>query len=66
MPGPIHTPTVLFLYRFRYRDAVSGKWIRERQVPERREIAARYREWEITGEPETRRIDGGGSVNPWR
>jgi hypothetical protein len=45
MPGPIHTPTVLFMYAFKYRDALTGRWIKARYRAERHEIAARYREW---------------------
>ena len=33
---------------------VTDKWVRARYVAERREIAARYAEWEITGPPEIR------------
>jgi hypothetical protein len=54
MPGPLHAPLLLILYPFRFRDPVSGKWVRARYVAERHEIVARYREWEITGEPEIR------------
>jgi hypothetical protein len=42
MPGPIHAPPILALYQFRFRDPVSGKWVRARYVAERHEIAARY------------------------
>jgi len=31
---------------FRYRDHVTGKWVKARYVAERHEIAARYAEWE--------------------
>lgn len=30
MAGPIHAPTVLFLYPIRLCDAVSCKWVRAR------------------------------------
>src|SRR5262249_9182116 len=53
MPGPLHAPTVLFVYPFRYRDSLTGKWVRARYLAERHEIAARYAIWEITGQPET-------------
>ena len=33
----------------RYRDPLTGKWVRARYVAELAVIAARYREWEITG-----------------
>jgi len=42
------------LYPFRYRDPLRGKWVRARYVAELHEIAARYKEWEITGAPELR------------
>ncbi len=65
MPGPLHAPTVLFLYPFRFRDPVSGKWVRARYIAERDVIAVRYSEWEITGTPELRRSVG-AAFNPWR
>ena len=43
MPGPLHAPTILVLFPFRFRDPVSGKWVRARYVAEREVIAARYR-----------------------
>jgi hypothetical protein len=55
----------LFLYPFRYRDPLTGKWVRARYVAERHEIAERYAEWEITGPAEIR-TTGGGSFNPFR
>jgi hypothetical protein len=55
----------LVLYPFRFRDPVSGKWVRARYVAEQHEIAARHSEWEITGRPETR-MRAGGAFNPWR
>ena len=42
------------LYPFRYRDPLTGKWVKARYVAERHEIAARYQEWEITGAAEIR------------
>jgi hypothetical protein len=65
MPGPLHAPTVLFLFPFRYRDPRSRKWVKARYRAERSEIAARYAEWEIIGEPEMRRPLG-GAFTPWR
>jgi hypothetical protein len=56
---------VRYLYAFRFADPVTGKWIRARYRAERREIAARYARWEITGEPEVRRV-GAGAFTPWR
>ena len=46
------------LYPFRFRDRVSGKWVRARYKAERHEIVARYAEWEIVGPPELRRPTG--------
>jgi hypothetical protein len=55
----------LTLYPFRFRDPLTGKWVRARYVAERREIAARYAEWEIIGAPEIRaRI--GAAFSPWK
>jgi hypothetical protein len=47
----------LELFAFRYRDPHTGKWIRARYLAERHEIAARFAEFEIVGEPETRNVD---------
>jgi len=47
----------LELFPFRYRDRVSGKWVRARYVAERHEIAACYAQWEIIGPPEIRDVD---------
>lgn len=47
-------PPPLRLYPFRYRDSLTGKWVRARYVAERHEIAERHAEWEITGPPEIR------------
>jgi hypothetical protein len=55
----------LLLYPFRFVDPVTGKWVRARYRAERHEIAARYVNWEITGEPELRRV-AGNAFNPWR
>jgi hypothetical protein len=52
-------------FPFRYRDPLTGKWIRARYVAERHVIAERYAEWEITGAGEVR-LDVGGSFNPFR
>lgn len=65
MPGPPHFPALLILYPFRFRDPVSGKWVRARYVAERHEIEARYAAWEITGEPELRRTSA-AMFTPWR
>ena len=49
----------LELYPFRFKDPVSGKWVKARYVAERHEIEARHApgEWEIIGPPEIREID---------
>ena len=64
MPGPLHAPPLLILFPFRFRDPVSGKWVRARYVAEPHEIAARYTEWEIIGPPELRRSLG-AAFSPW-
>ncbi len=57
----------LFLYPFRFVDPVRGKWVRARYRAERHAIGARYARWEITGEPEVRRLGGGApAFSPWR
>ena len=55
----------LTLYPFRFRDALTGKWVRARYVAERSEIAKRYTEWEIIGAPEIRKL-AGTAFNPWK
>jgi hypothetical protein len=50
---------------FRFRDPVSGKWVRARYVVERHEIIARYAEWEIFGSRELRRPLG-AVFTPWK
>jgi hypothetical protein len=42
------------LFPFRFRDHVTGKWVRARYRAERQEIARRYIEYEIIGPPEVR------------
>jgi len=42
MPGPLHAPPLLILYAFRFRDRVSGRWVRTRYAAEQYEIAGRY------------------------
>ena len=57
----------LELFPFRFRDRVSGKWIRARYVAERHEIAARYAEWEIVGTAEIRNVEPSAAhFSPWR
>jgi hypothetical protein len=53
-------------FPFRYRDRLTGKWVRARYKAEKHEIADRHAEWEITGPGETRRRGGLGSAfTPW-
>ena len=47
----------LELFPFRYRDPVTGKWVRARYRAELREIARRYADYEITGPAEIREVD---------
>jgi len=42
------------LYPFRFRDPVTGRWVRARYRAEREEIERRYAEHEIIGPPEVR------------
>ncbi len=56
-------PAPVVVYPFRYRHELTGKWVRARYTADLNEIAARYRDWEITGPPETRTpADGSFSV----
>jgi len=54
------------VFPFRYRDPRTGKWVRARYKATREDIAARYVEWELTGEGEVRRPLDGGYFNPHR
>ena len=53
------------LFPFRFRDPLTGKWVRAQYVAERHEIAARYAEWEIIGPPEIRADSTDGYFTPW-
>ena len=67
MPGPLHVPRIIALFPFRYRDPLTGKWVRARYRAELHEIRARYQLWEVTGPAEFRYPSvGGGTFNPWR
>ena len=59
-----HVVTVT-LYRFRYRDPLTGRWIKARYKATPEEIAARHAEWEIAGPAETR-FSVGNAFNPFR
>jgi hypothetical protein len=58
----------LDLYAFRYRDPLSGKWMKARYRAERHVIAARYAEWETIGPAEIRLTPEAfeNSFRPWR
>src|SRR5262245_60329088 len=66
MPGPLSLTPVLMLFPFRFRDLTTGRWVKARYVAERHVIAQRYREWEIIGPPEIRKIGRLEHFNPWR
>ena len=67
MPRDFLQPSAdpLVLYPFRFRDPVTGKWVRARYRAERTEIATRYAEWELCEPPEIRARAGAG-FSPWR
>lgn len=57
----------LELFPFRYRDPLTGKWVKARYVAERHVIAARHAEWEIIGPPEIRDVDPDARYfTPWK
>lgn len=58
-------PPALRLNPFRFRDPISGRWIRARYVASYAEIRARYAAAEIIGPPEVRHVAAGGFA-PWR
>jgi hypothetical protein len=51
MPAPLFAPPLLVLYPFRYRETLTRKWVRARYVAQRADIATRYAEWPLTGQP---------------
>ena len=53
------------LFPFRYRDPLTGRWIKARYKATREEIAARHGEWEITGPAEVRMAIT-GAFQPYR
>jgi hypothetical protein len=64
----LHMPR-LECFPFRFRDLVTGKWVRARYRAERHVIAERYKhtEWEIIGPPEIRDTDPSARYfSPWR
>jgi hypothetical protein len=59
-PSPLplhnhHMPT-LVLYLFRFRDPLTGKWVRARHKLQMPALQRQYAEWEITGAPEIRDV----------
>ena len=54
----------LALYPFRYRDTLSGKWVRARHKMQVPELQRHYADWEIIGAPEIRHITE-TSVHPF-
>jgi hypothetical protein len=46
----------LELYRFRFRDPLTGKWVRTRHKLQVPEIQRHYSDWVITGAPEIRHV----------
>jgi len=57
----------LELFPFRYRDRITGKWVRARYVAEPHEIAARYEVWGLIGPPEIRDVDPNARYfTPWK
>jgi hypothetical protein len=62
-PQPSADPLALYPYRF--RDPVSGRWVRARYKAARAEIVMRYAKWEKS-EPSDTRWYAGRPYNPWR
>jgi hypothetical protein len=55
----------LELFPFRYREPLTGRWVKARYKATREDIAARHAEWEITGSAELRRPIG-RAFSPYR
>ena len=55
----------LELYPFRFKDPVTGKWVRARYRATVQDIAARYATWEITG-PVVRPASPSTGFDPFR
>ena len=47
----------LELFPFRFRDPLTGKWVRARYKAMQQELAERFAEFEIIGPPEIREVD---------
>jgi hypothetical protein len=57
----------LYVFPFRYRNELTGKWVKARYLAEAHEIAARHAVWEIIGPPEIREVTEGAShFSPYR
>ena len=58
----------LELYPFKYRDRITGKWVRARHKLQVPALQRRYAEWEIIGPPEIRDVTPGSAepFNPFR
>ena len=58
---------MLELYPFRFRDPLTGKWVRARHKLEVPAIQRRYADWETTGPPEVRMVTPRGAepFNPF-
>jgi hypothetical protein len=54
----------LELYPFRFRDPLTGKWVRARHKLQVPELQRHYSEWEVTGAPEIRHV-APASVEPF-
>ena len=50
---------VLLLYPFRFRDPLTGRWVKARYVAEMEAIRSRYAAYEILGPPEVREVSEG-------
>jgi hypothetical protein len=58
----------LVLYPFRFRDPLTGKWIRARHKLRVPELQRRYADWELAGPPEIRHVTPGRieQFNPFK
>ena len=50
-------PEALVMYRFRYRDPCTGRWMRARYRATLPDIRARYTEWMLEEDAEHRRVE---------
>jgi len=53
----------LHLYRFRFRDPRTGRWIRARYLAKVPVIQRHYAEWELIGPAEIRQVPDDPSLN---